>query len=197
MSTHDRYDRYRDNRDPLRAARDDRPDSALKSPDPVMQLKAQRADLRARLKDARRALREREHEAQRSRETARRYANWSRVGWAALNLGTLGVVAGVLVVFLDALTPLPLGGGPIVACFVTGGVLTLAAVIYLCSLHTADHAYTTLNGSNGRERHVTRQEFADWRQHRAEEQLELVTELYTELQEVETDLAAARTEEVR
>lgn len=194
MSTHDRYDRYRENRDPLR---DDRSDSTLKPPDPVTQLKEQRADLRARLKDARSALREREHEAQRSRETARRYANWSRIGWAALNLGALGVVAGVVVVFLDALTPLPLGGGPIVACFVTGGVLTLAAVIYLCSLHTADHAYTTLNGSNGRERHVTRQEFADWRQHRAEEQLELVTELYTELQDVETDLAAAQTEEVR
>lgn len=194
MSTHDRYDRYRENRDPLR---DDRSDSTLKPPDPVTQLRTQRADLRARLKDARHALREREHEAQRSRETARRYANWSRIGWAALNLGALGVVAGVVVVFLDALTPLPLGGGPIVACFVTGGVLTLAAVIYLCSLHTADHAYTTLNGSNGRERHVTRQEFADWRQHRAEEQLELVTELYTELQDVETDLAAAQTEEVR
>lgn len=179
------------NRDPLRSVRDERESTgARRTTDAdarVAELRRRRDSLRRSLTDARRELRTREHEAERAGNVSKRFDNWMKVGWTFLNVGVLGLIGGVVTVFLNALTPLPLDGGPIVSCFVTGGLLLLAAVIYLSSAHVYDGEYQRVGGAT-----ATRREYFEYKQHAAAEQLDDVTELFTELQEVDAELVEAQ-----
>lgn len=149
---------------------------------------------RLSLKDHRRTLREAEHRRDRAQAVARRYDGWLKVGWTLLNVGVLGLVGGVATVFVNALTPLPLGGGPILSTFLVSSLLTLASIIYLSVTHGTDHSYVQVNAQGMHSnRWITRREFADWRKHQAEEALDDVADKFTEVQELEARLAAART----
>jgi ABC-type multidrug transport system fused ATPase/permease subunit len=153
----------------------------------VADLRHRRDNLRRDLASARRTLRTREHEAERAGNVSKRFDNWMKVGWSFLNLGVFGLVGGVVTVFLNALTPLSLSGGPIVACFVTGGLLLIAAIIYLVNAHIYDTDYQRVNDGK-----ATRREYFEYKQHVAAEQLDNVTELFTTLQEVEAELIEAQ-----
>jgi hypothetical protein len=173
-----------DNRDPLRS---------VSLPRERVELEEKLNTARQTLKEYRKILREAEHRRDRAQAVARRYDGWLKVGWTTLNVGVSGLIVGVAAVFVNALTPLPLGGGPIVSTFLVFGLFTLASVIYLGATHGTDHTYVQVSAQGmNTNRWITRREFADWRRHQAEDALDDVTDAFTAVQELEAKLADAR-----
>lgn len=145
--------------------------------------------------DARRSLRRREHTAKRQRAVAGRFNVILRLCWSFLYLGLATVGGGVVTTYASATTPLHLGG-PIVACFVTGGFVTIAAIITLGTIYASDRVYViipVITGNDLNNKHMTRAEYADHTQHLAEEKLDDLTDLTIELQELDVELATVET----
>lgn len=137
--------------------------------------------------NARKSLRRRENTAKRQRAVVGRFSVILRICWSFLYLGVATLGGGVVTTYADAVTPLRLGG-PIVACFITGGVVTIAAIIALGTIYDGDHNYVSVQFDNNKSKSMTRAEYADHAQHIAEEKLDDLTELTIELQELDVHL---------
>jgi hypothetical protein len=160
----------------------------------VEQLTQRRRELRKKTNEARQSLRKAEHARDRARNVVRRFKELTRVLWTFLTLGSTGLLAGLVAVYVDTVLPLDLGG-PILACFLVGSPVFAAAAITLGVVHYLDHDYARPKSRNSYgetvNEQMTRAEFADHLAFIAEDRLDDLTQLTVELQEVEEELRLA------